>query len=91
MAEIVKPDLQKRLEAEGWEWLTNDSSNMMGGVLFNRLDSEGKPLSDGFLREKYLDRESFSDVCVADAYGPQGNPLPTMRAIYVKRNSKGGI
>lgn len=91
MAEKVKSDLQKRLEAEGWEFLTNDNSNRVGGVVFGSLGSEEHSLSDGFLRKKYLDKKSFPDVHVADAYDVHGNPLPTMRAVYVKRNSKGGI
>ncbi len=73
---IVKSDLQKELEKEGWKLFINT-----GVYIFN---SEAiKEHRDDELRDIYLSR-NFKEVRIEKAYSPQGRELPHMRAVYVK-------
>ena len=78
----TKSELQEKLEAEGWRWLTNeDPNNYMDeeGFIHRRFISE----SDEELMLKYRFR-GFDEALVANAYDINGKLIPEMRAIYVK-------
>ena len=87
MVKKKKSELQKKLESQGWEFITNvdPKSDLMGGGDDDPLSSRSlHPKSDGELREIYLQR-NFKEVKVADAYDIEGNPALDCRAIYVKK------
>ena len=92
--EKVKSELQKGLEAEGWEFLTNEDTSREyvygDDGRFNqtypiRPKSDTQiPKSDTQIRQEYLGR-NFKEVRIENSYDIGGNPAPQFRAIYVKR------
>ena len=85
--EKKKSELQKKLESQGWELLTNTIPEMdtnLNDELMCISTPCIVPKSDQELKANYLER-GFKDVKVDDAYNIHGNCLPGMRSIYVKR------
>lgn len=92
--EKVKSELQKGLEAEGWEFLTNEDTSREyvygDDGRFNqtypiRPKSDTQiPKSDTQIRQEYLGR-NFKEVRIENSYDIEGNPISQFRAIYVKR------
>ena len=85
--EKVKSELQKGLEAEGWEFLTNEDTSREyvygDDGRFNQTYPI-RPKSDTQIRQEYLGR-NFKEVRIENSYDIGGNPAPQFRAIYVKR------
>ncbi|MBI4146315.1 hypothetical protein HY489_03180 [Candidatus Woesearchaeota archaeon] len=81
----IKPDLQERLEAEGWRLLVNESPSMefVVGVRNRYWVGRPSPLSDEELGAKYLHR-GFPEVRIEDAYDVNGKPVINLRAVYVR-------
>ncbi|MEK6905301.1 MAG: hypothetical protein AABX24_02770 [Nanoarchaeota archaeon] len=83
----VKSDLQQRLEAEGFEFLTNeylnsDFDDSTGFYYFRR-----SPKTDLEIKTEYISR-GFSSVLVTyDAYDIKGKTIKGMAAVYVKRKN----
>lgn len=72
----VKSDLQKKLEAEGWEFFTNHRvKSKFGGKLALSTDHE--------LKDWYL-KLGFKEVFVTDAYNIRAELILEARAVYVK-------
>ncbi len=83
----VKSDLQQMLEAEGFEFLTNEDlySNFIPELGYQPRFS---PKTVFEIKAQYLSREGFSSVLVtSDAYDIKGKPLRDMAAIYVIRKN----
>ena len=85
--EKVKSELQKGLEAEGWEFLTNEDTSREyvygDDGRFNQTYPI-RPKSDTQIRQEYLGR-NFKEVRIENSYDIEGNPISQFRAIYVKR------
>ena len=83
----VKSDLQQMLEAEGFEFLTNED------LYFDFIPELGyqprfSPKTVFEIKAQYLSREGFSSVLVtSDAYDIKGKPLRDMAAVYVIRKN----
>lgn len=83
-----------RLEQEGWEFLTNENpmsedlgyefDNKTGLYSHRGFGFRHFPYTDEELAQKYRTR-NFADVLITEAFDINGNFLPTMRAVYVKR------
>lgn len=84
----IKSDLQHKLEAEGFEFLTNEDLNSdfddsTGYYYFRRF-----PKTDLEIRAQYISRKGFSSVFVTyDAYDIEGKSIKGMAAVYVKRKN----
>ncbi|MBU0894211.1 MAG: hypothetical protein KKF48_03680 [Nanoarchaeota archaeon] len=78
----VKSELQKKLENQGWKFLTNDDPYRGERHGFN--PSFFRLKTDLDLEQKYLDG-GFKEVYITDAFDINGNPIPSYRAIYVKK------
>ena len=90
MTEKIKSVLQRTLETQGWEFLTNVST-MYGSKddeeldLFRSYNRRMFPQSDSEIETRFLSRP-FHAVKIADAYDVDGNPIKDgMRAVYVIR------
>lgn len=78
----VKSELQKKLESQGWRFLTNEDPEA------EHYDDEGFYLEydstpEADLLMRYI-KKGFNKVKVTDAYDIHGNHIPIMRAVYVK-------
>lgn len=85
--EKKKSELQKKLESQGWEFLTNTSPDIDADLNDEMMcihSPRMAPKSNQELKATYLQR-GFRDVQVSEAYDIQGNPLTDMKSIYVKR------
>ena len=90
MTEKIKSVLQRTLETQGWEFLTNVATEYdckydekLGYMSFRRV----VPKSDYEIRTEFLSRPSFQDVKIAADYDVDANPINKMRAVYVIRSS----
>lgn len=83
-----KPDLQRRLEEQGWEFCTNvDPSTIVideGPRRCLQIIALPCPRSDSQLRREYK-KGGFKKVLVTDAFDLYGKPSPEDKAIYVKK------
>ena len=79
---VKKSDLQAKLESQGWEWLTNESTlvSITERGMFYSLSIK----TDDQIKTQYS-IELFSDVLLAEAYDVFGNHFKGARAVYVKR------
>lgn len=77
----VKSGLQMKLEAEGWRLLTNVHTIIE--LLGVELRERGTPLRDEEIRMQYLGR-GYPEVHVDVAHNTYGEPLPNIRAVYVR-------
>ncbi len=66
----IKSGLQKKLEAEGWEFLTNE------------IPEPGR--GEAKIEADYLARD-FKEVKITEAYSTFGEPLKFLVGVYVKR------
>ena len=88
----IKSSFQKQLEAEGWEFLTNEDPNLNNhdydlrtGLSYETMRQV--PYTNDELKNRFLDR-GFKDVRAEIAFDIYGEPCEGMRAIYVKRQEK---
>ncbi|OGH57063.1 MAG: hypothetical protein A2186_00550 [Candidatus Levybacteria bacterium RIFOXYA1_FULL_41_10] len=73
-----KSSLQTTLEAEGWEFLTNNDR-------YNGKYWDPDPKKNDFAIISAFKDRGFKEVKVTDAYDINGRPINYMQAIYVKR------
>lgn len=77
-----KSPLRKMLEADGWEFLLNESLTCNE----DERSERNFPLTPENVERKYRARIIFDDVKVTDlAYDSYGSRLPNMVGVYVKR------
>jgi len=84
---IVKSKLQKKLEAEGWTFLTNIQTGFIDNP--RTVDMGGFTLDTETMREtqEYLRniKKKYKEVREEEAYDINGHLLPPyLRAIYVR-------
>ncbi len=73
---IVKSDLQIKLEADGWEFLTNHRTK-------SQFTDKLALSTDQELKDYYL--KMYKEVFITEAYDLKAELLTNARAIYVRR------
>jgi hypothetical protein len=87
---IIKSDLQNRLEAAGWEFLTNECIDE--DLVFDErsgfchVKKRILPKTDAQIRELFC-YAPFTSIKITDAYDVRGNPVEGLRAVYVMRSN----